>query len=147
MANKNFHIAVIPATRQRTIADIRRLSPNSDKLLKDIITNVAYNIQKDAKTSCPYQYGFLRSSIYVDNRGKINTGNSEVTPGSPRNRQLLIPGIGESDSNGMNAIIGSAMDYAEKMDIMKPYLTPAFEKHSRKADELFKKALDRLTKK
>ena len=90
-------------------------------------------------------YGLLRSSIYIDNRGRVL---SDQPPQDPRN-QFIVP-FPRSLKNGFDVLVGSALRYANRMEHEHPtksgFLQNAFDRHAPKALEEIEALLNREAK-
>lgn len=144
---------VIPATVQRTVRGLNQLEKSFERAIVRVIAEVGIRIQRDAKTKAPVDYGVLRASIYLDFKGRAQMNTSGITStgrnsGKVRTSAVIIqrPG-GESDRSGLNAIIGSNMDYAQKQEDKHQYMTLAYNRWAPKVKPGIEKAIQEEIKK
>ena len=128
----------------RSFDELDRRTQDNVKIL---LTEAGMFIQADAKRGAPVRYGVLWSSIYFDNRGNMR---KEVSLNPGADDQLLIFPRQESRKDGMDVIVGSIVEYAQKMEYGHPtkrgFLMNAFETHSDRFVRTVDKLLERETK-
>ena len=116
-----------------------------NKGVRNKITETGFLIRTDAQRGAPVFYGLLRSSIYIDNRGRVL---SDQPPQDPRN-QFIVP-FPRSLKNGFDVLVGSALRYANRMEHEHPtksgFLQNAFDRHAPKALEEIEALLNREAK-
>ena len=93
-------ISVIPMSVVNVKRSLDKLATDTQKRIAQVIAEAGLTIQKDAKTNAPVDFGILRASIYFDYRGRVKDGKTG------------IGNIPESSRDGLNAIIGSRLEYA-----------------------------------
>lgn len=115
------------------------------KGVRNKITETGYLIRTDAQRGAPVLYGLLRSSIYIDNRGRML---ADAAPSDPRG-QFVVP-FPRSLPNGSDVLVGSALRYANRMEHEHPtksgFLQNAFDRHAPKALEEIEALLNREAK-
>lgn len=117
---------VVPASVKSTVRNLSSINEKTEKAVSQVIQEIAINIQRDGKKGAPVDYGFLRASIYMDFKGKGNVIKSGIRSGA---KQLTIPTPApESRKDGLNAIIGSDLEYAGKMEQRDRYLSNSYNR-------------------
>jgi hypothetical protein len=124
---------VIPRSITRTVDALGKLEKGIEAAIGRVIAEIGINIQREAKQNAPVDFGFLRSSIYLDYKGVGRMGRANINSiGANSNRpvkQLTIPTVAaESNKDGLNAFVGSDMDYAAKMNYKTRFLADAYNK-------------------
>ena len=105
---------VQPLSVKKTVDSFNRIGNMFHKAISKVIQEAAIRIENDAKSNAPVDYGILRASIYRDYKNKVSIRRTQVSA-SPS--AVVIPqGAAESDKDGMNAIIGSNLNYAIYME-------------------------------
>ena len=116
-----------------------------NKGVRNKITETGYLIRTDAQRGAPVLYGVLRSSIYIDNRGRMLADRPSQDPRG----QYLIP-FPRSLPNGFDVLVGSAIVYANRWEHEHPtksgFLQNAFDRHAPKALEEIEALLNREAK-
>lgn len=107
---------------EKTVANMKKLSPELKRKISQQVAKSALNIQKGAKERCPVDTGALRNSITVDFYGQMS---AEIAPHMP-----YAPYV-EFGTRKMKA---------------QPYLFPAFEEERPKYEAGLKKAIEEATK-
>jgi hypothetical protein len=147
MATKNgISVMVLPQDRVKLIKKLRQVDSDFAAALPNMITQTAFAIQDDAKREARVQYGVLRASIYVDTKRQARMVKSGI---EGKGKQIPIPlRFPESRPDGLDAYVGSEMNYALKIEMdVKPYLFPAYEKHSKRFMQAVEKKLSEVIKK
>jgi len=101
---------------QRTVRELDRYSKHTQDRIVKAIGETGFAIQRDAKIGAPVRYGVLWSSIYVDWKRGVSKqvrydSQATVTPTFPKPESL---------QNGTDVIIGSIVEYAQRMEDYHP---------------------------
>lgn len=138
---KGVTISVTRESAARLNRRFNEMSKSVQKKIPTLLTEAGMLIQADAKRGAPVRYGVLRSSIYFDNRGNQRK-EIGLNPGASR-QLLLFPPV-ESRTDGMDVIVGSIVEYAEKMEANHPTRRGFFQQAAEKHTDRFVKAVDAL---
>jgi hypothetical protein len=144
MAGNGIEISVDQSSVNRVLRDFKRRGAMADPNLKRIIGETGLRVQADAKREARVMYGFLRSSIYLDYAGRQRKQVS-IMGNAPAQRQLIFPRSTETDARGLNFVVGSEMNYAGIIEDRYPYLIPAYNKHTKRAEQAMEKLLKKMT--
>jgi hypothetical protein len=122
---------VVPRTVKRTVDSLSRLEKNIETAIGRVIAEIGINIHRESKQNAPVDFGFLRASVYFDYKGTGKFGQASINSVGANSgqvgKQLSIPTIApESRKDGLNAIIGSDLDYSEKMNYKTKFMTNAY---------------------
>ena len=151
MKNRGVHIEVV----QHTFDDIEKTLKKFDRAATDQIATVVgeagFQLQKDAKRLAPVDFGVLRASIYFDHKSKVLQDVSGISTIGKRGQQLRLDYSTlqvrkESGRKGLDVIVGSPLDYAEKQNNKTGFLTKSFRKISGEFSKEIEKELDKIIK-
>lgn len=151
MADEGIKFRVVKQSQARVVGNLKKIRSDSFKLLPQAIQQTAVQIQTDAKKNAPVMFGLLRSSIYIDYRGNVSQKGSyqtSVTRGGKTMtlRQVMRTPSAQSDKNGLNAYVGSDLDYAELQNSKTGFLTKAYDKHAPRLEKSIDKIITQLVK-
>lgn len=139
---------VIPATVQKTTRAISHIEKMFEKAISIVIQKAAVEIHKDAKVAAPVDFGVLRGSVYFDVKNKITYKSPAALDKIRSGAKTTIPfKNAESDKNGLNAFVGSSLDYAFKQDVRTGYLSMAYSKTAPKVKPAIERAIKEEIKK
>ena len=139
---------VIPATVQKTTRAISQLEQRFERAISLRIQEAAVTIHKDAKVAAPVDFGVLRGSIYFDVKNKITYKAPGASDNIRSGAKTTIPfKNAESDKKGLNAFVGSSLDYAFKQDVRTGYLSSAYSKTAPKVKPAIERAIKEEIKK
>lgn len=144
MATNGVHIELNKNDVRRLLGEFRTMGREVDPNIRQMVGETGIRIQADAKRGARKRYGILRSSIYMDWQGRTRKQISVAQGG--KQSLLVFPDASESDRDGLNAIIGSEVHYARKIETLEPYMEPAYEEHSDKLYEAIDKYIKKVTK-
>jgi hypothetical protein len=143
--NTGIAIRVVEQSIKKTVKNLSEINKKTQEAVSRVIQEIAVNIQRDAKKGAPVDFGFLRSSIYMDFKGKGKLIKSAIKSGA---KQLSIPTPApESRKDGLNAIIGTDLDYAGRMEQRDMYLSNAYTRWAPKLKPAIEKNINEILNK
>ena len=134
-------------------ANVKRLPLMAQTAAGKAVLAVAWMIHNDAKTLCRVLTGRCRASVSVNwtgsgmARGKV-TGKVAPKPGVKPSSPA--DGVGQPPKEGLtgfSAVVGTNVDYAEKLENIYPFLWPAFRMNEAKYEPMLAAALKMELKK
>lgn len=133
-----------------TLSNFRQMGREIDPDISRIILSAGVDVQREAKQMLRQipliRYGMLRSSIYVDWKGRI-AKNVNVRPDAPpRVRQLLVFPASETDRDGLNVTNGTELVYGAIWNERKGFIDKPHEKHSDIAERKINDAINKITR-
>ncbi|TVR41540.1 MAG: HK97 gp10 family phage protein [Cryomorphaceae bacterium] len=138
-------INVVKSSLRNTVKNISDNDKRMQEAISKVIAEVGVNIQRDAKRNAPVDFGFLRASIYLDFKGQGRQDKSGIRGG---HRQLTIPLPRiESRKDGLDAIIGSDLDYSLKMERRDRFLQSAYRTWAPKIKPSIEKEINKILRK
>jgi hypothetical protein len=143
---KGFSISLTPDSISKTIRSYQQFESRVTDRIGKALYQTGINIQKDSKIDSPVKYGVLRSSIYVDWK-RITVKRLELKPGNPGPPSFPAP---ESQSDGMDVIVGSIVEYGPTMDRFHPtqagFFSSAVNYHVPRVEQAIDNIIQRETK-
>ena len=127
-------ISVIPMSVVNVKRSFDKLATDTQKRIARVISQSGLAIQLEAKQKAPKDFGVLAASIYFDYKGgvredKKGISNRSSKTGKIRTQPINIPRKNaESSKDGLNAFVGSPLDYANKQDVRTGYLSNAYRR-------------------
>ena len=140
---------VVPASVQRTVKAINQIEQQFEKAIARVIQEAGINIQRDAKANAPVDFGVLRASVYIDYRkSAIYKAKNAPADRIRQGAKTMVPyRSGESEKSGLNAFIGSDLNYAAAQDNKTNFLSDAYNKWNPKVKPAIDKAIKEEIKK
>ena len=146
-------ISVIPMSVVNVKRSFDKLATDTQKRIARVIAEAGLTIQKDAKTNAPVDFGILRASIYFDYRGGVRDTRQGISSRSTKTGRIRTQPINiprknaESNKEGLNALVGSTLDYANKQDVRTGFLDNAYKKTKPKIKPAIERQINEAIKK
>lgn len=145
MKNEGVKIEVVESSVKQTVISLGKLDDKIHKAIARVLHEAGQLVQKKAKEKAPFDFGYLRASIYVDHNGRTTFGKSGIREG---NKKLTIPSArSETSKSGLDVIIGSDLEYAGKMEDRDKYMEQGYNLIAPKLKQTIEREINKVTKK